>query len=237
MAAEAPSSHLVGLLLELVAHDLRNPLSALHSNVGFLESMVDERDRDAREALTDVTASCGSLKHIIDNLELFGLLVRGVHPELERGPILLHDLVHEVLSRIQGIAESYGVRLVFDQEGRRDIRVRAHREMLARALGNLFFNSIQHGGSSTPVTLSVFTDGKSGGILCTDGGSLLADRLLVEAFTAEGQLTCKTDSFGRYSRGLGLFCARIAADLSGAEVRALPPEDGKNRFELRAPLV
>jgi signal transduction histidine kinase len=237
MVAEATSSHLVGLLLELVAHDLRNPLSALHSNVGFLESMVDERDRDAREALTDVTASCGSLKHIIDNLELFGLFVRGVHPELERGPIVLHDLIQEVLSRIQGIAESYGVTVAFNEEPRRDIRIRAHREMLSRALGNLLFNSIQHGGSSVPISLSVFADAKSAGILCTDGGSLLADRLLVDAFTAEGQLTCKTDSFGRYSRGLGLFCARIAADLSGSEVRALPSEDGKNRFELRAPLA
>ena len=71
VASETPGT--VGSLLALVAHDLRNPLSALHSNVGFLEATLSTKDTDALDALADISASCSSLKHIIDNLELVGL--------------------------------------------------------------------------------------------------------------------------------------------------------------------
>lgn len=235
--AEDPNAALIGALLALVAHDLRNPLSALHSNVGFLESLTSEKDRDAREALADVMASCGSLKHIIDNLELLGLLTQTDRPHLERGPVGLLDVANDAITRIRSIADSYGVTLSLNTGPRRDVKVRAHREMLVRSLGNLVFNSIQHGGSSAPVSLDVMADEKSGLIVCSDGGSLLGEELRDYAFTAEGQLACKSDAFGRYSRGLGLFSARVAADLAGATVKALTPEGGRNRFELRAPLV
>lgn len=234
--ADAPHTRLIGSLLALVAHDLRNPLSALHSNIGFIESVTDEKDRDAREALADVVASCNSLRHIVDNLELFGLFVQGQRPELERSPMALVDVVNDVVGRLRGVAESYGVTLELG-EARRDVRVRAHREMFSRSLANIVFNCVQHGGSSSPITLDVTTDGKHGVVVCSDAGAPLAEELRVDAFTAEGQLTCKNDAFGRYSRGLGLLAARVAADMAGVHVEALPPAADKNRFELRAPLA
>lgn len=235
--AEPPRSNLIGSLLTLLAHDLRNPLSALHSNVGFLESLTDEKERDAREALADVTASCGSLKHIIDNLELLGLFVQGQPFRLERGPVMLPELTADVISRTQTIADSYGVTVVVEGEARREPRVVAHREMLSRALGNLLFNSIQHGGASAPIAIAFSCDEESGVIICSDSGSLLAEGLRAEAFTPEGQLSCKSDALGRYSRGLGLFSAHVAAQMAGASVRALEPLEGRNRFEIRAPLA
>jgi len=71
----------------------------------------------------------------------------------------------------------------------------------------------------------------------SDGGSPLSEELRAHAFTAEGQLVCKGEAAGRYSRGLGLFAAYVAAELAGAEVRALPPARGRNRFEVRARLA
>lgn len=235
--AETLDPKLIGSLLALLAHDLRNPLSALQSNLGYLEALGVERESDAREALSDVTASCGSMKHIIDNLELLGMLTQGYARTLERAPVALLEMVTETIGRFQTIAQSYGVKVVVAGESRRDLRVKAHREMLSRAFGNILFNSIQHGGSSAPVSVTISSDDKSGWITCSDYGSPLAVGLLAEAFTAEGQLLTKNDALGRYSRGLGLFAARIAAELAGASVRALEPTHGANRFELRAALI
>ena len=53
---EELSSELISSLLGLFAHDLRNPLSALHSNVSFLGSVLGTGDNDAREGLEDVAA-------------------------------------------------------------------------------------------------------------------------------------------------------------------------------------
>ena len=57
-----------------------------------------------------------------------------------------------------------------------------------------------------------------------------------EAFSARGQLLAKGKSDIRYSRGLGLYCARAAARLAGAEVsRCDPIAPATNAFQLTAP--
>jgi signal transduction histidine kinase len=227
---------LLGQLLVLLAHDLRNPLSALHSNIGFLESSTDGKDSDLREALADVTVSCGSLNQIIDNLELFGLSTLEEPPRLERLPVGLDELAREAVNRALASAGSYGAELVLVPSASPGLRVRVHREMATRALGNLLFNAIQHGGGGT-VSVACVADGDSGLILVSDAGLPLSPKLRDNAFTAAGQLSCKNDPDGRYSRGLGLFAAGVAAALSGAEVHSRQSPEGKNVLELRGPLA
>jgi signal transduction histidine kinase len=227
----------VGSLLALVAHDLRNPLSALHSNVGFLEATLATKDADALDALSDISASCSSLKHIIDNLELVGLTLLVERPQLDRMPVSLWELAHEGVQRLQAIAQSYGVRVELQAERQGAPRVLAHREMFSRALGNLLFNSIQHGGTSEPVLVSLASEDGLGIVRVSDSGPGISEALRTEAFTADGQLTCKGDPQGRYSRGLGLFAASVAATLGGVTVKSVSAAEGRNAFELSAPLA
>lgn len=235
MASQTPGT--VGALLALVAHDLRNPLSALHSNVGYLEATLATKDQDALDALADISASCSSLKHIIDNLELLGLAVLEDRPSFERLPLSLWELAHDGVLRLQAIADSYGVRVLFEAERQGAPRVLAHREMVSRAIGNLLFNSIQNGGTSEPVRVSLASDGTHGIIRVIDAGARMAPALRESAFSADGQLTCKSDPEGRYSRGLGLFAASVAAGLGGAKVRSADAPDERNALELLAPLA
>ena len=235
MATE--TSETVGSLLALLAHDLRNPLSALHSNAGYLEAILARTDSDALDALADISASCSSLKHIIDNLELVGLSLLVERSALERTPISLWDLAHDGVQVSKAIAQSYGVRLEIQAERQGVARVLGHREMLSRAFGNLLFNSIQHGGTAAPVLVSVAIHGGRGIVRVSDVGPAVSDALRTAVFTAEGQLNCKSDPHGRYSRGLGLFAASIAATLGGALVQSVPSDGGRNTFELSAPLA
>jgi signal transduction histidine kinase len=235
VAIEDPGA--LGSLLALIAHDLRNPLSALNSNVGFLESTPDLPDSETKEALADVSASCSSMKHIIDNLELLGLSVQETSIKLERSPIVLWELVHEVLEELKPIAASYGARTEFKSARSSVPRVVVHREMMSRALGNLVFNSIQNGGTSAPILITVAAEGDQGVVRIVDRGPIVAEALRRTAFTAEGQLTCKGDPRGRYSRGLGLFAASVAAKLAGAEARSASPIAESNVFELGARLA
>jgi signal transduction histidine kinase len=230
-------TRLLGQLLVLLAHDLRNPLSALHSNIGFLESSTDGGDPELREALADVTVSCGSLNQIIDNLELFGLSTLEEQPRLDRLPVSLDELTKEAVSRAASSAMSYGAELVMGPpQAVGGVRVRVHREMATRALGNLLFNAIQHGGGGR-VAVSVRVDGANGVVSISDPGFPLTAKLRENAFTAAGQLACKADPDGRYSRGLGLFAAGVAASLAGAKVQCLETGEGKNLLEMRAALV
>jgi two-component system sensor histidine kinase BaeS len=223
------SSELVSALLGLFAHDLRNPLSALHSNVSFLGSVVGTADSEAREALEDVAASSDALGHITDNLELFALALEGAKPR-EAHELLLRELLREAAQKSRRFAESYRVTLEVDAESGADLRVIANRDMLQRALSNLIRNAIQHAGETGKVTVRARREGAEALVSVMDSGVPLSRDMGEQAFTAEGQLSTKNMSGGRYSRGLGLYAARIAADVAGATVRGAT--GGAARFDL-----
>ncbi len=228
---EELSSELVSALLGLFAHDLRNPLSALHSNVSFLGSVVAAGDTEAHEALEDVAASSDALGHITDNLELFAMALDGAKPR-EPHEFALRELLREAAQKSRRFAESYRVNLDVDAESAGSLRAVANRDMLLRSLSNLIRNAIQHAGETGKVTVRASQEEAELIIRVTDSGTPLSAEMGDQAFTAEGQLSTKNVSGGRYSRGLGLYAARIAARVAGATVRGDTAPAVEARFDL-----
>ena len=232
MATERVEPDVVGGLLGLIVHDLRNPLSALHSNASFLQSSRELAGPDAKEALEDVSASCEALGHIIDNVELLALALRGER-RFEQNSFTVRDLISDSLSRSRSLAVSYGVRVEFTPSSEADLKLSTSREMLGRALGNLIKNGIQHAQDGVPVRISIRAEPSRVVLVVEDGGAPVASDYQEKAFTAEGQVSAKGQVGARYSRGIGLYAARLAAQASGAEVSAVAPRSGKgNAFEL-----
>jgi signal transduction histidine kinase len=231
---EQLESELTGQLIALVAHDLRNPLSALHSNVSFVSSSTDVGDPERQEALDDAGVSCEALAHIIDNLDIVSQFLLG-RRQASRIRVSAAGVVSEVVGRCERIARSHGGLIHVPRDTlSNDIYVRSNREMLSRSLSNLVCNSVQHGGGGTiKVTLQVekldclFT--------IKDAGAPVVEELRDIAFTAKGQIAAKSAGGGRYSRGLGLYAATIAAEAAGARIQALE-EKGHNVFVLSVPL-
>jgi two-component system OmpR family sensor kinase len=125
------------------------------------------------------------------------------------------------------------VRIEFVASADADVKLAANREMLGRALGNLIKNAIQHTQDGIPVRVSARVDGGRVLFLVEDGGSPVSADFLDKAFSAEGQVSAKGLVGARYSRGVGLFAARLAADAAGGKVRALAASSpAGNTFEL-----
>lgn len=229
--AERLDSELLGHLLALVAHDLRNPLSALHSNIGYLVGLEQCEDGETREALDDAGLSCECLVVIIDNIDVVArqLIGKSAVPLMR---FSAGAIVAEALSRCERIAASHRCQFAFSPVGAvQAVQVKSNRDFLTRALVNLLLNSVQHaGGSTIEVELSVGAKGEVT-IAITDSGSLLGPEERDRSFMASGQLIAKTNGNGRYSRGLGLYVARLAAEAAGAKVTA-STQGQKNRFTL-----
>lgn len=235
MAEDPLEPELIGGLLGLVVHDLRNPLSALHSNASFLRSASEKASPDAQEALEDVAASCEALGHVIDNLEILSLALRA-EDRFEKNYFALVELVADAVNRSRSLAQSYGVRLDWEAPPDVDVKLTTSRDMLGRALGNLIKNAIQHAHDG-PVRVTLRVDGAHAIVRVEDRGAPLSDELREQAFTAAGQLSAKSAAGGRYSRGLGLFAARVAAGSARASIRSVSVEDTGNAFELLAPIA
>jgi signal transduction histidine kinase len=221
-------------LLALLVHDLRNPLSALHSNIDFVGSCAPGmEDPELRGALDDALASCDALGGIIDNIEMLSQALSRV--QHAKRPEPLAAALRAVIQRYQAAAQSHGVTLELLPYARQDLLVTAHRGMLERAIGNLIKNAIQHAPSGSAVRVAVEDDAGKCRIEVRDAGRALDEAARAHAFSAEGQLASKTT--GRYSRGLGLLCARLAADASGAELTARASEDGTSVLALSLTVV
>jgi signal transduction histidine kinase len=235
---DPPSAPLLGKLLALMAHDLRNPLSALQSNVSYLTVTREEANPDEREALADAVASCDSLAFLVDGLELIGLQLATPDPRPTE-PVAVSLLVGEVLARHQILASSHGVKLAVEESLQEaSLRVRVHRDLYGSALAHLVRNGIQHSHSGGVVRVLGHRDAAHWVLVLADDGTRLGEEFAVTAFLPEGQLAAKGRAQGRYGRGLGLYCAGLAARLAGATVAScLPPASTNNAFELRAPWV
>lgn len=220
-------------LLALIAHDLRNPLSALQSNISFVGSVLRPEDEDAREAMADAIISCDGVLRIIDNAELLGMELGG-RRDFEKLPVKLSALIEEVANRCRTTAQSYGVEVMVAArtDGSAD-DVLTHREMLGRALTNLIQNSIQHAPAGSAVRVSIRSEPDRWVAVVEDDGPPLAKELSQAAFSGRGQTAAKGSSQGRYSRGMGLFAAALAAARAGASVKGVQQAGSSgNAFEL-----
>ena len=222
-------------LLALLAHDLRNPLSALQSNLSFLASSPERFDLDEREAMQDAVASSDALAHMIDSLELLAKVL-GSEPIRTPRMLVLAAVVQDVLVRHRNEATCHGVSLEPDSSlAGEQFRVRSDPAMFTRALGALVRNAIQYSRSGSTVRVSGWRQGERCGVLVADGGPRLASDFQESAFQPEAQCVAKRRLEARYSRGLGLYCARTAARLGAAEVRSVePPAGATNAFLLSA---
>ena len=150
-----------------------------------------------------------------------------------KGHFPLRPLAEEVVALHARVAASHRVTVkVLPGD---EVDVTCNREMAIVALGALLRNSIQHGGCKAPIQVSIGGGPRSAHVRIEDGGILLDPALRAKAFSAEGQAELKTVAAGRYSRGLGLLTAQLAAQLAGVEVVAVDPKNGTNAFELRVP--
>lgn len=231
--AERLDNELMGRLLALLAHDLRNPLSALHSNVGYLVGLPQCEDTETREALDDASLSCECLVVIIDNLDVLARHLEG-KPNAPTMRFSVLAALQESISRCERIAASHGCRLSLDASAAAAaIQVRANRDFLVRCLINLVLNSVQHASGST-IELGVSVASGDCLITVTDSGAQLAPEDRERAFMASGQLIAKTNGNGRYSRGLGLFVASLSAEVAGVRL-SVNTIGRSNRFQVAVP--
>jgi NtrC-family two-component system sensor histidine kinase KinB len=235
--ADPVERNLVGELIALVTHDLRNPLAALQSNIDFMRTSGGEMSADFREALDDGIISCDALGHVIANLEIISRTLKG--RVVDREVIGLEVTAAAVVDSVRKVAEARGLSLtVVVEESGRDVDVRSNGESFGRALANLLHNAIQFSPSRGEVRVVVRGEVDRGVVRVEDGGATFAASTRASVFTAEGQVAAKSDGDGRYSRGLGLLCASLAAVAAGAEVATSPRADGTgNAFELSAPRI
>lgn len=231
---EAPPEHL-GQLLGLITHDLRNPLAALASNVGFLQMVATELQQEGKEAVDDLQISVEALGRIADGLELLGHELTGRRGG-EPGTDNVGSVIRSIRKSVERSAASHEVTLTFSIERYESVRFLAASLEFSRALTALIHNALSVAPARSVVTVRVLTEGRQVIFRVEDGGARLTEEMLEAVGTVEAQNRLKSDKSARYSRGLGLFTVQRWADRAQVQFR-LGPDSECSSLELVAPLV
>ncbi len=218
----------LGQMLRILAHDLRNPLAVIISNLGYLRSVLSAAEQEVLETLIDTVTSCDDLKHVINNIELLGTTLKGAGEEptaplATQGSFELLPSAQEVIVQCEPLASSHGVAFSHRLGPAQGAWASGSAAMFERALSNLVRNAIRHTPSGSEVLVEATADRDGFRVCVLDSGQPID---FPRAFSPEGQIEAKASGFGRYGRGLGLLMARVSADAIGAQIGLCTPRSG-----------
>jgi signal transduction histidine kinase len=220
-------------LMAILAHDMRNPLAALLTNIHFVQSVTRGTTPDIDEALSDSVLSCAMLGQIIGNLEVLGRAFGSSRPTPT--PVGTREAANQALARATPQATLAGTEMTIAGASS-GATVLVDPLFWGRTLDNVLANSLQYSPAKGKITIELVANDEQGGLFVTDGGPVIPPEFRERVVTAEGQAAAKRRYEARYGRGLGLYCAAQAARLAGAEIR-LGERDGQCLVELWAPLA
>ena len=144
------------LLLGILGHDLRQPLSAVSLIAGSMEKNEEISD-PTRQMASLIVVAVREMKSLVDDLLDFAGSNMGVKMQITREPMDLEALCREVIEETRAAHPSR----VFDLESHGDGNGEWDRPRLRQLISNLLANSVQHGAAETPIRLFIKTDGRA----------------------------------------------------------------------------
>lgn len=217
-------------LVVILAHDSKNALAALTANLHFLDSSLAEGgDPDTVEALSDSVTLCQVLDHFLRNLDLLGRY-KSVAPH--RTLTSLRAVASDAIGRFQRNARASGVHLVLaDAKEGSDALAFIDRDLFSRAAENLVANAVENAPKGSRVVIEIAGDERESSLTVIDARDAPPPALLrPSALSSAGHHPAE----GHRGRGLGIFCADVAARAGGGKLdRGGRP--GECRLRLVAP--
>jgi signal transduction histidine kinase/type II secretory pathway pseudopilin PulG len=222
-------------LVANVSHELRTPLASIR---GHTESLLLRQAGDAelRRYLEVIDRQSQQLNRLIDDLFLLSTTESGALSLVSR-PLVLQDVIEEVVSGIQPIARAERrVQLLADV--RPDLaQVMADRQRVAQILANLIRNAVRHTPEGGLVAVRAFDrDGRSAGVVVEDTGEGIPPDDLKHVFERFYRVDASRDR-GSGGAGLGLAIVRELVVAMGGEVTAESVPGEGSRFGFTLPFV
>lgn len=208
-------------LMDIVSHDLRNPLNAIMLAAGALLKSEDLEEGHRRNAIRVLNSAERATRMIRDLLDFTQARQGGGIP-LSRREANLHELVHTVLDEVRSTHPERT--LVVEQSG--DGTGEWDPDRLAQVISNLVGNAIQYSPPDTPVRVT--TQGEVDAVVLEvhNAGAPIAPELLGRIFEPMERGTHQQAIRSGKSIGLGLFIVRhiVLAHGGRVSVRSLVDE-------------
>ncbi len=199
-------------LLGVVAHDLRNPISAIYG-ISTLMAEDEGRNEEDLEMLELIKISSKNLDIII--LDLLAAKVNKVSGDKAKVPVDLLHLLQESVSLLQYRAEEKKQRIVL-VDGQH-CRVSINRDRVWRVVNNLIVNAIKFSPGHTQINISIDVQEQEAIVCVKDEGigipAELKEKIFLLSTDAKRQGTDGEETFG-----LGLYISKQVIEEQGGRI-------------------
>ena len=218
-------------LMELIVHDLKNPLASLSSNLEFVAARL-KGDPEARDAVADSQASTARLHRMVTVLLDVDRLEEG------------HLQPNRELSRIAALLESCQRgrhheaklrRITLDVESPPQLQARIDLELLRRVLDNLLDNALRYAPVGGAVRLGAAPGPLGIRITVWNSGPPIPQVDRERIFAKYERLASGRASRGSGNRGIGLYFCRLAVEAHGGRIGADDAGGAGARFLIDLP--
>jgi signal transduction histidine kinase len=213
----------------VLAHDLRNPLSAIMSAAHMLLRRQDgDRDRITKP-VNRILTSGERMTRMIDQLLDFTRVRVGRGVQIHPRPTTLADLCHHAVEELELIYPEWQVA----QESRGDVTGVWDSEALLQVASNLISNAGQHGTRNAPILLTLDGTNRETVTLAVHNAGNIPEALLPRLFDPFRRAALsRIKSSGL---GLGLFIVREIVRAHGGTVDVVSSETSGTTFTIRLP--
>jgi len=192
-------------LMAVMAHDLNNPITALVTNLSFLDSILSsQEDTDVGEALSDARMLCEVLRRLASNVDL--LTQRGTIPNTTAACDLV-VVAREIVGRMSTQASASEVQLALEVTGSGIFA--GSRDLCARAIENMVAYGIERAVKGSSIVVRVAS---------VDAAPTVAVSFVPRSKDPPPALSASVSPAQRkrsiqstFGRGLSLYCAQVAA--------------------------
>jgi signal transduction histidine kinase len=217
-------------VLQMVSHDLRNPLGTLRMAAELLAGRPEFATAPPRHPLTVIRRTVDHMTRLVQGLLDVGRIGAGVGIRMAPAAIPLQPLLDEADTAFSFACQDKGVELVIDASA--DLPpIRADGERVRQVLWNLIGNALKFTPTGGRITVAAAEEG-TGNIVCRvsdTGVGIPAEELpwLFEPFW-QGS---RADS----GAGLGLWISRVIVEAHGGRIRVESEVGSGSTFEVVLP--
>jgi signal transduction histidine kinase len=232
-------------LMQMVVHDLKNPLTAL---IGFLEVLRMDQLTTGQALLLEGALSSGkNLSGLIGDLLDVGRMEEG-RMELDRTYFPSRDLLAQCTAEMSAWLAQDGKTVHIEAPA--DLPpLYADKRLIRRVLLNLLSNAIKHTPPGTHITLSAYSPSRPMGdasaatsaalvIEVADSGPGIPAEYLEHIFEKFGRVSSESRGESRSrqdSTGLGLTFCRLAVEAHGGTIGVTSVVGQGTTFQIRLP--
>lgn len=201
-------------IIGIVAHDLKNPLTAI---LGYASLLADHPDlsEEGKKDVRQIVMASERMDHIISQLLQIAEIDAG-NLNLRIGPVNLTQVLYQLIAQHSRVAARKNQTIHCDLED--DVVIRGDSEKVKSIAENLMSNAIKYTPKSGTIRVILTRNGDVGQLAVEDEGPGIRDEELPRLFQRWSRLSARPTG-GETSTGLGLSIVRQFVDLHSGRLR------------------